>query len=297
MGGGSFDMSSFRSYSTSRGKCVDSMGFVTKGQTFTSRRLDESMSPKNVIRECANSAEHPNTLPVILALDVTGSMGSACQRTAEALGTIMCNLLKEHKKDDIEFMVMGIGDMECDEAPVQASQFESDVRIAEAIDKIYMEKGGGGNSYESYSAAWLFGLKQTKLDCYDKQGKKGIIITMGDEPLNPVLERHAVEGFLGEEAHVQGNVETKKLYNEASKKFDIYHISIDDRSTCYRSYKDRIENTFGQLLGDRAKVASIDALPNVIEACISETIAARNGSTTTVLNEGTKTKQDGTITW
>ena len=31
MGGGSFDMSSFRSYSTSRGKSVDSMGFVTKG--------------------------------------------------------------------------------------------------------------------------------------------------------------------------------------------------------------------------------------------------------------------------
>lgn len=176
-------------------------------------------------------------------------------------------------------------------------KFESDVRIAEAIDKIYMERGGGGNSYESYSAAWLFGLKQTKLDCYDKQGKKGIIITMGDEPLNPVLERHAVEGFLGDEAHVQGNVETKKLYNEASKKFDIYHISIDDHSTCYRSYKDRIENTFGQLLGDRAKVASIDALPNVIEACISETIAARNGSTTAVLNEGAKTKPDGTITW
>ena len=110
------------------------------------------------------------------------------------------------------------------------------------------------------------------------------------------IERHAVEGFLGDEAHVQGNVETKKLYNEASKKFDIYHISIDDHSTCYRSYKDRIENTFGQLLGDRAKVASIDALPNVIEACISETIAARNGGAG-VLNEGAKTKPDGTITW
>jgi hypothetical protein len=295
MGGGSFDMGSFRSYSYSVGKSVDSRGFVTSGQTFTSRRLDESLSPKNVIRECANSSEHPNTLPVILALDVTGSMGSACQRTAEALGTIMCNLLEEHKKDDIEFMVMGIGDMECDEAPVQVSQFESDVRIAKALDKIWMEHGGGGNSYESYSAAWLFGLKQTKLDCFDKQGKKGIIITMGDEPLNPVLRASAVKGFLGEEAKVQGDVDTKKLYEEASKKFDIYHISIDDESTSYRSYKGRIENTFGQLLGTRAKVASINALPNVIEACISETISARNGGTP-VLNE-TNQSDDGTIKW
>ena len=294
MGGGSFDMSSFRSYSCSVGKSVDSRGFVTSGQTFTSRRLDESLSPKNVIRECVNSSEHPNTLPVILALDVTGSMGSACQRTAEALGTIMCNLLKEHKKDDIEFMVMGIGDMECDEAPVQVSQFESDIRIAKALDKIYMERGGGGNSYESYSAAWLFGLKQTKLDCFDKQGKKGIIITMGDEPLNPMLSAHAVKSFLGEEAKVQGDVDTKKLYAMASKKFDIYHISIDDHSTCYSSSKDRIANTFGQLLGDRAKVSSINTLPAVIEACIAETIQSRNDN---VLNEDTCDSGDGTISW
>ena len=292
MGGGSFDMSSFRSYSRSVGKMVDSRGYVTSGQTFKSYQLDESLSPKNVIRECANSKEHPNTLPVILALDVTGSMGSACKRTAEALGTIMCNLLEEHKNDDIEFMVMGIGDMECDAAPVQASQFESDVRIAKALDKIYMEHGGGGNSYESYSAAWLFGLKQTKLDCFDKQGKKGIIITMGDEPLNPTLPRSACENFLGEECKIQCDVDTKKLYSEASKKFDIYHISIDDDDTSYSSYKGRIEKTFGQLLGTRSKVATINSLPTVIESCISETITERNGGT--VLNE---TNGGGEVSW
>lgn len=296
MGGGSFDMSSFRSYSCSVGKAVDSSGYVTRGQVFKETRMDESMSPKNVIRECVNSKEHPNTLPVILALDVTGSMGSACQRTAEALGPIMINLLKEHKKDDIEFMVMGIGDLECDDAPLQVSQFESDVRIAKAIDKIYMEHGGGGNAYESYSAAWLFGLKQTKLDCFEKQGKKGIIITMGDEPLNPTLPRHKVERFLGEEAKVQGDVDTKQLYAEASKKFDIFHISVDDVATSYRSYKGRIENSFGQLLGPRSKVATIEALPNVIEACIAESIDGRNGGTP-VLNEDVKTTEDGSIRW
>lgn len=298
MGGGSFDMSSFCSYSCSVGKAVDSSGYVTRGQVFKETRMDESMSPKNVIRECVNSTEHPNTLPVILALDVTGSMGDACRRTAEALGPIMVNLLKEHKKDDIEFMVMGIGDLECDDAPLQVSQFESDVRIAKAIDKIYMEHGGGGNAYESYSAAWLFGLNQTKLDCFDKQGKKGIIITMGDEPLNPTLPRNKVAYFLGEEAKAQADVDTKKLYAEASKKFDIFHISVDDWATSYSSYKRRIEDSFGQLLGPRAKVATIQALPNVIEACITESIEGRNNGVN-VLNEdnGVKTTKDGAITW
>lgn len=288
MGGGSFTMKSFCDYSHTRGKIVDiDTGFVTRGQTFESRRLDESLSPKNVIRECANSKEHPNTLPVILALDVTGSMGSACQRTAEALGSIIRNLLEQHKKDDIEFMVMGIGDMECDRAPVQASQFESDVRIAEALDKIYMEHGGGGNDYESYSAAWLFGLKQTKLDCFDKQGKKGVIITMGDEPLNPILHKNEVQGFLGESCKVQDDVVTDKLYEQASNKFDIYHISIDDRDTCYSYNKKKIEETFGKLLGKNAKVASINTLPKAIEECITETIKNRGGENAPSLNEGT----------
>ena len=93
MGGGSFDYSSYRSYSTSCGKTLDSRGYVTKGQTFDRSYMASELDPKNVIRECCNSKEHPNTLPVILALDVTGSMGTACKRTAEALGPIVLNLL------------------------------------------------------------------------------------------------------------------------------------------------------------------------------------------------------------
>lgn len=161
MGGGSFSINDFARYSTSVGKTYSkSTGYVT-GQVYKSRSLDSELNPKNVVRECVNSSEHPNTIPVILALDVTGSMGGACKKTAEALGVIMTNLYK--KFDDIEFLVMGIGDMEYDSAPVQASQFESDVRIAKQLDKIYMEHGGGGNNYESYTAAWYFGLYHTKL--------------------------------------------------------------------------------------------------------------------------------------
>lgn len=291
MGAGSFTTLNYCAYSKSLGRDYDySTGRVT-GQTFVSRRLDESLDPQKFsIRECVNSDEHPNTIPVILALDVTGSMGEACSETAAALGVIITNLYKKFK--DIEFCIMGIGDLAYDHAPIQMSQFESDVRIAEALDKIYMEHGGGGNSYESYTAAWYMGLKHTKLDCFDKQGRKAIIITMGDEPLNPYLPFRE----LNESINVteQANIETPELYRQASEKFDIFHIAVDSPRDCYRSYAKKIEQSFGQILGKRLKVSKIDELAQTIEDCITESIESSPAVDVPATNLLT---ENGEITW
>lgn len=270
MGCGTFTTSAYHTYATSVGATYNVSTGRLSGQTFKSNRIDESLNPRNFnVRECVNNDEHPNTIPVILALDVTGSMGSACKETAATLGIIITNLYEKFK--DIEFCVMGIGDLAYDSAPIQMSQFESDVRIAEALDKIYMEYGGGGNGYESYSAAWYMGLKRTKLDCFDKQGRKGIIITMGDEPLNPYLPEFQLSNSIGGFVE-SSDIDTKKLYNEAIEKFDIYHIAVDHPDTSYRHYKQDIEKTFGQLLGSKLKISSIDNLSNTIENCITESI-------------------------
>ena len=86
MGSGSWSTRAFASYSTSLGKDYDFKTGRISGQEYKMHYLDSSLDPKNfTIRECVNSDEHPNTIPVILALDVTGSMGSSCKETAEAL--------------------------------------------------------------------------------------------------------------------------------------------------------------------------------------------------------------------
>lgn len=285
MGSGTVSHSSMQNYAHTMGRTYDSKTGRTTGQEFVARHIDPSLNPRNfTVRECVNSEEHPNTIPVILGLDVTGSMGEACKETAAALGTIIMNLYK--KFDDIEFCMMGIGDLAYDEAPIQMSQFESDIRIAESLDKIFMEHGGGGNGYESYTAAWYMGLTRTKLDCFDKQGRKGIIITMGDEPLNPYLPQHALNSFIN--GTEESDVETPALYAEASKKFDIFHIAVDSPRDCYQRYKYAVDNSFGQALGDRYKVATIDSLAQVIEDCITESVRQSGISRKTADNEGIK---------
>lgn len=292
MGSGTWSTKAYASYSTSLGKSYDTSSGRVSGQEYTMSHLDPSLDPcKFSIRECVNSDEHHNTIPVILALDVTGSMGNSCKECAEALGVIMSNLYKKYK--DIEFCVMGIGDLAYDEAPIQMSQFESDVRIAESLDKIYMEHGGGGNSFESYTAAWYMGLNRTKLDA-NEQGRKGIIITMGDEELNPYLPKKQLNNIVG--STEQNDIETPELYKSVIEKFDVFHIAVDDNANSYYHHKNGIENTFGQILGNRLKVSTINNLSKTIEECIDESIEGSSNLNETVPAQN-MINDNGEITW
>lgn len=274
MGGGTWTKDAFRSYTTTtKGMSLDSTyavntvlaasldgvtdcafstvdtisGTYSAQDMFKARTLDPMLNPKDVIRECLDTEEHPNTIPIILALDVTGSMGDTAVEVAKKLNVIMTSLYDQIS--DVEFMIMGIGDLSYDHYPIQASQFESDIRIAEQLDKVYFEFGGGGNMFESYTAAWYFGARHTKLDCW-KRGKKGIIITMGDERLNPYLpisgHYNGLASATGDA--LQDNVETKDLYPEACEKFDIYHLHVNHG---YNYDNAGIKASFKQYLDDK----------------------------------------------
>lgn len=274
MGGGNWTKDSFKSYSTRMKRDVDADGSVSGNyhaqEMFNQRTIAPELNPLNVMRECCDSEEHPNTMPVILGLDVTGSMGGAAVEVAKKLNVVMTSLYE--KVADVEFMIMGIGDLAYDHAPIQASQFESDIRIAEQLDKIYFEGGGGGNSYESYTSAWYFGLRHTKLDCWER-GKKGIIITMGDEPLNPYLPKEPLSIVTGD--NLQGNVETKELYEQASKKFDIYHLAVNDSQTSYRYHESGIKESFGRYLDENhLRVVSMDNIANAIVDIVTHAVTS-----------------------
>ncbi len=240
MGSGIWREDTFRQYSRRVGRTVDKSGRIagnmSNQEMFVARGLDPMLNPRDVMRECCDTEEHKNTIPVILALDVTGSMGQAAVEVAKQLNIIMTKLYE--KVEDVEFMIMGIGDFAYDRCPLQVSQFESDIRIAEQLDKVYFEFGGGGNGYESYTAAWYFGLNHIRLDAWDR-GRKGIIITMGDEGLNPYLPANRLTDVIGRE--VTEDVETKGLYEEVQKKYEVYHLYVDHdnyvRSNYIRSWK------------------------------------------------------------
>lgn len=271
MGGGSWTTTAYNSYTCST-KGMDAVNYASLDglnvqQAYKARTLHPDLNPYQITRLCRDSEEHPNTLPVILALDVTGSMGGAAVAVSQKLGPIMEDILSSADVADVEFCVMGIGDLYCDSAPIQMSQFESDVRIAEHLDKIFFEGGGGGNLCESYTAAWYMGVHHCDLDCW-KRGRKGIIITLGDERINPALQKSDLVRTVGDS--LQADVETSELYKEACDKFEIYHISVDDPESSYQRYNRSygIDKPWKEILGDHYLVSTIQRLPQTISGLI-----------------------------
>ena len=303
MGSCSWSNDEFKTYSKSMSRGVGDDGTVllsahTKAtQLYTAKRLDPMLNPKGVIRECKDCEAHPQSIPVILALDVTGSMGRTAVEVSKNLGVIMtelCNL-----SPNVEFMIMGIGDFAYDEAPLQVSQFEADVRIAEQLDKLYFEGGGGPNPFESYSAAWMFAANQTSLDCWNR-GKKGIIITIGDEILNPHIDReryYRVTECLGDNRQNRDlYIYTEDIYNMVKDKYDLYHIDINHYSN-ERSEHNR--KSFAQVIGnENVSVCTVEQATQRIVAIISEYIYKEDGIYEVPVVEPTvETDENGFISW
>lgn len=190
------------------------------------RKVHKDMDPKNFkIREARDSEVHPNTIPIILALDVTGSMGHIPHDLIkDGLPTMMSNLIQRGAKD-AAICFIAVGDHESDHYPLQAGQFESgDEELDMWLTRTFLEGKGGANAGESYMLAWYFAARRTSIDSMEKRGKKGFLFTIGDEPNLNVLPASAITSITGDPA--QASMKSKDLLEEAKKLYHVYHIEV-----------------------------------------------------------------------
>ena len=281
MGHGSWTRERFEEYAAARyGKSADELerSRLSAQEVFRERKLNSLLDPRGVVRQCHDSEEHPRTLPVILALDVTGSMGSAASRTATRLNRIITDIFRSGQIRDVEFCMMAIGDIHYDRAPIQISQFESDIRIAEQMDAVYFESGGGSNCYESYTAAWYMGLEHCELHCWNRGGK-GLIITMGDEMPNPFLNAKELNAVTGDS--LQADLETKDLLERVLEKYEVYHLSVNDSHSSYQRNQKRydLDSAWRALLGrDHYRVVTVEGLDREITDIVTTYARGQNES-------------------
>jgi hypothetical protein len=189
------------------------------------RMAHESMNPNGIkFREARDSAVHPNSVPIILGLDVTGSMGHIPHELIkEGLPKLMGGIIQGGVPDPA-LLFLGIGDHECDGYPLQVGQFESgDEELDMWLTRTYIEGGGGGNAGESYLLAWYFAAFHTRTDAFEKRNQKGLLFTIGDEPNLQVLPAAAIKEIMGQGQQTYTSIE---LLDEVKKRYEVYHISV-----------------------------------------------------------------------
>ena len=195
-------------------------------QIFTqSSSIAPKLNPLNVqLRESRDSAEHPRSNALIVAFDVTGSMGTIPEQFArQKLGKLMQMLLDGKYIEDPQLLFAAIGDGYSDRAPLQIAQFESGLEMDQWLTNIWLEKNGGGQKKESYGLAHYFAAKHTSTDCFEKRQKKGYLFTMGDELSWDVPPEHIQRtfGYTPKES-----LSIKEVLRLAQEKYHVFHIVI-----------------------------------------------------------------------
>lgn len=190
------------------------------------RQIHDSMDPKKAkIREARDSATHPATVPIILSLDVTGSMGTIPHfLVKEGLPHMMQGIIDKGTPDPA-LLFLAVGDTTVDRYPLQVGQFESgDQELDQWLTRTYLEGGGGGNEGESYLLAWYFAAYHTVHDAWEKRGQKGFLFTVGDEPCLEGISASDLQKVMGEA--YQTGVTADVLLADAQKTYDVYHLNI-----------------------------------------------------------------------
>lgn len=214
------------------------------GEVFSQRGCHALMDPRGLkVRESRDSADHPNSLPIVFALDVTGSMGDIPQLLARRELPNFMKLLGACHIADPQLMFMAIGDATSDHAPLQVGQFES---TAELMDQwltwSYLEGGGGGSGSESYELAFYVLAQHTDLDAITKRKKRGYLFMTGDELPYPAVSRHQIEALMGEK--LDEDIPIEEAIAAAAESYHLFFLIPDLQR------RGRCEARWRELLGD-----------------------------------------------
>jgi hypothetical protein len=213
-------------------------------EVFSQTQCHVLMNPKGLkVRECRDSPDHPESLGIAFALDVTGSMGDIPQLLAKQELPNFMKLLTGCGVAHPQLMFMAIGDATSDQAALQVGQFES---TAELMDQwltwTYLEGGGGGSGEESYELAFYLAAQHTDMDNWVKRKKKGYLFLTGDELPYPSVSRHQIEALVGEK--LDEDIPIEEVIAAAAETYHVFFLIPD------QARRQRCEARWRELLGD-----------------------------------------------
>ncbi len=215
---------------------------------FTENACHPAMNPRGVAhRESRDSEKHPDSVGVVFALDVSGSMGEIpLQLATKTMPAFMESVLTV--LPDPQVLFIAFGNAYADRSALQVGQFESEAaKIDTWLSRTHIEGGGGGIG-ESYDLAMYFAARHTAMDCMAKRQRKGYFFMTGDEVPFTDVTASQVEGLLGEA--LEADIPIHAITTELLTAFHTFFLIPDPE----RAKPFECEAVWRRLLSDRVIV-------------------------------------------
>lgn len=241
IGGGTWTASNYRASTQAKINSGATFGYSksTRQAPSSSWKAHADLDPKlvagaasplagQIVRESRDNADHPNSVPIAVFLDVTGSNVDDAGRVQKKLASLFGLLLRKGYVEDPQILIGAYGDVRTDNVPLQVSQFESDNRVDDALDKLFLEGNGGGNGAESASLAMYYLTHHTATDALEKRNKKGYAFFVADETTHDITAEQ-VKKVIGD-GEPFGPLDNKSLVRDFKEKWEVFILVIDNYS-------------------------------------------------------------------
>ena len=167
---------------------------ATRAMALGPRTYEKKGGPNEKIIDPHKHISSESANPLVIAVDVTGSMASWPVEIFDRL-PLLYNTLSQYR-EDLEVCFAAIGDAAVDHWPLQVTTFASGFDLEQLLAALYGE-GGGGDAPESYGlfSHWL----NTHVQIPDLP-EPPFLIVFGDVTMHPEVPRQQVAHYLGDEA-------------------------------------------------------------------------------------------------
>lgn len=285
MGGGTWTVQSYDSVTRSKIDSGTTFAYTSYAKTHGVREAHEDLriikDGQILTRESRDSDEHPMSTPIVIGFDVTGSMGDNPYILLKSLKGLFGMLVRKGVVSDPQVAIGAYGDTWCDSVPIQFSQFESDNRIDDNLDNVYVERGGGGNHGETSTALVWYVANHVVSDAWEKRGRRGYLFLIGDECALPVDADAASKYLMAE-----GEITPEDAFNAAMPKWDTYFLLVGN----YAAEDQHSERKYKELIGGDHVIVleSTESAPAVIASLIgfSEDTVDADSLTTELAESG-----------
>ena len=204
------------SYSYSAKGATKRKAAATRAKARGPRTYEKKNQPNAKIIDPQKHIRSESTNPLIVAVDVTGSMADWPFEIFDRL-PLLFNTLSQYR-EDLEICFAAIGDAGCDQWPLQVTTFASGYDLEQLLGSLYGE-GGGGDAPESYGlfAHWVNTHVQTP-----NAGEQPFLILFGDAPMHPTTPPNQISHYLGDQTH--GGVDSIRAWQQLCQNWNTWFL-------------------------------------------------------------------------